>query len=309
LHNGFVSIIITMKRFLVIVVSLLFWAAVVFYMVWSSDMSRRRRSGVVVGELVITVSDSARLGLVTSDMVEGWIMQDGLYPVGKPVAEVSAGRLRRAVLGRGSAAGAVVYIDLAGTVNISLFQHTPVARVITGSGYDFFLLHGGHILPRQGYAAQYVPVITGDFALPFGREFAGDVHSYALAEEKKSDKNYIFLCKLINFAEYIWGSEFWRSQIVQINVPEAGRWSGADNLMGGGNGAVSNPESGGMFYREPEVELIPRAGDHIIVLGRLDGFETKLDNMALFYSQAVPAEGWGKWSRIILKYDNQIVCK
>jgi hypothetical protein len=63
------------------------------------------------------------------------------------------------------------------------------------------------------------------------------------------------------------------------------------------------------LYHEPEVELIPRAGDHVVVLGQLDGYEKKLDNLMLFYRQAAPAEGWGKWSRINLKYDNQIVCK
>jgi cell division protein FtsQ len=64
-----------------------------------------------------------------------------------------------------------------------------------------------------------------------------------------------------------------------------------------------------MYVRQDrEVELIPRVGNHRIVLGEPEGFEEKLERLRLFYEQAIPKFGWGKYSVINLKYDNQVVC-
>jgi cell division protein FtsQ len=60
--------------------------------------------------------------------------------------------------------------------------------------------------------------------------------------------------------------------------------------------------------RDREVEFIPRVGDHRIVLGPPDGFEKKLENLRLFYEQAIPKLGWQKYSVINLKYRGQVVC-
>ena len=57
-----------------------------------------------------------------------------------------------------------------------------------------------------------------------------------------------------------------------------------------------------------DIELIPRVGNHRIMLGTLDEFEEKLANLKLFYEQAIPKVGWEKYSMINLKYKNQIVC-
>ena len=61
-------------------------------------------------------------------------------------------------------------------------------------------------------------------------------------------------------------------------------------------------------HPDKEVELIPRVGNHRILLGTFDHFEEKLANLRLFYEQAIPKMGWEKYSIINLKYRNQIVC-
>lgn len=84
---------------------------------------------------------------------------------------------------------------------------------------------------------------------------------------------------LYKFALFLQENEFWNSQIEQIYV---------------------HPDS--------EVELIPRVGNHRIVLGSFDNFEEKLDNLRLFYDKVIPKTGWEKYSIINLKYKDQIVC-
>jgi cell division protein FtsQ len=57
-----------------------------------------------------------------------------------------------------------------------------------------------------------------------------------------------------------------------------------------------------------EYELIPRVGAHQIILGTLDDFETKLENLQLLYQQGFKQHGWNQYEKINLKYSNQIIC-
>lgn len=84
------------------------------------------------------------------------------------------------------------------------------------------------------------------------------------------------LCRL---ARYLHENKFWDAQIEQIYV-----------------------------HPDQEVELTPRVGNHQIVLGKLDNFEEKLDNLRLFYERALDKAGWNRYSKINLKFKNQIVC-
>ncbi|MDH6535100.1 cell division protein FtsQ [Parabacteroides sp. 52] len=84
---------------------------------------------------------------------------------------------------------------------------------------------------------------------------------------------------LYKFALFLQKNDFWNNQIEQVYV-----------------------------HPNKDIELIPRVGNHRIVLGSFDGFEEKLDNLQLFYKQTIPKMGWEKYSIINLKYKNQIVC-
>jgi cell division protein FtsQ len=85
--------------------------------------------------------------------------------------------------------------------------------------------------------------------------------------------------ELYKFALFLQEENFWNDQIEQIYVRSA-----------------------------QEIELIPRIGDHRILLGSLDHYENKLNRLRLFYEQVIPKMGWEKYCIINLKYRNQIVC-
>ena len=85
--------------------------------------------------------------------------------------------------------------------------------------------------------------------------------------------------ELYKFALFLHNDAFWNDRITQIYVRSA-----------------------------MDVELVPRIGDHRILLGNLDDFEKKLRHLHKFYEQVIPKMGWDKYSVISLKYKNQIVC-
>jgi len=86
--------------------------------------------------------------------------------------------------------------------------------------------------------------------------------------------------EIYKFALFLHKNEFWNNQIEQIYV-----------------------------HPNKEVELVPRIGNHRIILGDFEDFEEKMNNLRLFYEQAIPKMGWEKYEIINLKYKKQIVCK
>jgi cell division protein FtsQ len=86
--------------------------------------------------------------------------------------------------------------------------------------------------------------------------------------------------ELLPFVLYIENDEFWSAQIEQVYVGENG-----------------------------EVLLTPLVGDHIIEFGKLDDYQRKLQKMKAFYEQVLANNNWNKYSRITLKYNNQVIAK
>lgn len=58
-----------------------------------------------------------------------------------------------------------------------------------------------------------------------------------------------------------------------------------------------------------DVEMVPRVGNHKIILGSADSLQTKFRNLLVFYKKAIPKVGWDTYKTINLKYANQIVCE
>jgi cell division protein FtsQ len=84
---------------------------------------------------------------------------------------------------------------------------------------------------------------------------------------------------LYKFALFLQDDKFWNAQIEQIIV-----------------------------LPNKDIKLIPRVGEHQIVLGNLDGYKERLDKMMAFYENALNETGWNKYSVINLKFDKQVVC-
>lgn len=80
-------------------------------------------------------------------------------------------------------------------------------------------------------------------------------------------------------ANYIHQNEFWKAQIMQLHI-----------------------------NKNKEIELVPRVGNHIILLGGEEKMEAKFEKLMLFYQKGVQQTGWNQYSIINLKYKNQLVC-
>ena len=87
------------------------------------------------------------------------------------------------------------------------------------------------------------------------------------------------LNELFDFIVSLQDDDFWSNQITQIHV-----------------------------YPNLDVELIPRVGSHIIYLGSVNNAQQKLAKLFTFYKEGLPRVGWNRYTRIDLRYRDQVVC-
>lgn len=85
--------------------------------------------------------------------------------------------------------------------------------------------------------------------------------------------------KLYGFVRFLQKDKFWNAQIEQIHVTP-----------------------------NQDIELIPRVGNHRIILGKIDDYKENLEKLRLFYGKGLNKIGWNRYSVINLKYKNQVVC-
>jgi cell division protein FtsQ len=85
--------------------------------------------------------------------------------------------------------------------------------------------------------------------------------------------------EIFDFVSYLEKDTFWNAQIEQIFI--------RDDL---------------------KVELVPRVGNAVIILGKFDNFEKKLRNLHELYKQGFNVVGWNRYDKIDLQYHGQIVC-
>lgn len=275
-----------MKRSLVITLNLLTWTLLAVYLSFSLRYTSQRKKEQLCREVRVTVLDSAERNFITPAMVRAWFAAEKMKLVGTELSSINTLELERFVRRRGFVRTARVYTSMDGRLNVELTQRRPVVRFNTQNGYNFYVTDDGYVLPQQRYFVVYVPVVTGYVPFPFKPDYVGPLDRFAGNPEKKVQKNYSFLVKLINFVKFVDSDDFWKAFIVQVHVVGSQAGDGYD----------------------PDIEIVPRAGDQMIMLGSVDGYEQKLAKLLSFYRHAVAYEGWNCCSYINLKYKDQIVC-
>ncbi len=312
------------------------WGVLIAYMFVASSHSQKVISTITIDSLDIVVADHASLNFVDDKAIKQWLSESDLTYCNAPLKEVNTALVQQHLREHLLLKDANCYTTMDGVLHISVSQHRPVARIMASNGYDFYLSEDGSILPLLPEHPMYVPVITIDdkqFKLP--ADYYGDAEhiearlaaelepkmarvdsllaiqldkkAKLLAENpnsstnkvdqeikslvkeqkilKKSAEKYLYLHKLLNFVMFVEGDSFWQAQILQINL------------------SASEP------YSEPMVEIVPRAGKHIVCLGTLDQAQEGLEKLRLFYHEALAWEGWDGYSYIDLRYKDQIVCR
>lgn len=99
-----------------------------------------------------------------------------------------------------------------------------------------------------------------------------------LLSEKTLSKKYL-KTDIYEFANYVYNDNFLNPLVEQIYIDINGK-----------------------------VEMVPRIGSQIVVLGSTDGYQKKMARLKKLYESGFSKVGWNKYKKIDLTYDNQAVC-
>jgi len=168
---------------------------------------------------------------------------------------------------------AEVYKTIRGTLNVDIIQRNPILRIINNENKSLYIDIDGVIIPVSDNFTSHEILANGNIKTTFSISKTKEMPRIT---EGMTDK---IIYDLYILSKFIEQDNFLKAQIEQIYVTE-----------------------------NKEFELVPRVGNQIIEFGTIVNYEEKFRNLLLFYQKGIPKLGWEKYSKINIKYKNQIVC-
>ena len=221
----------------------------IFFMSESHEEARMCKGVEVV------IKDSSDISLVDCEMICSLLDSEGMNPVGEPLSSVNTQAMEEMLSHYPLIESAQCFKTSGDNVKIVVYSKIPLLRVRSNGGEDYYVDNRGEILTHR-MLSLHLPVATGYI----DRKFASDdLRKVVLAIDR---------------------SDFWRAQIVQINV-----------------------------NKDRQIELVPRVGGHLLIIGSAENVDDKLDRLYSFYETGLSRIGWNKYSSVSLAYENQVVCK
>lgn len=179
----------------------------------------------------------------------------------RPVGTINLSRLEKGLKTNPWIKKAELHFDSKDELHVFIEEREPIARVFTTQGGSFYMDNSGARMPLLDKMSIRVPVVTG---FTSARRF-----NYA---------DSALLQQTIDVVEFIYGNEFWNSQVGQI-----------------------------VITTERKFELIPVIGDHIIKLGNGESVNEKLNSLYIFYKQVMSKVGFNKYAALDVQFNRQVV--
>lgn len=224
----------------------------------------------------ITIDYGSADILVTKGDIDSIVRKTAGILHGKPLGIIHSGAIEKAVRSQPYVSKVSVYEGIKGELFIDIKQREPILRVLNNKYESFYIDDAGALLPINPKYSANVLVANGCITDSYRKNPGYSVDIMALSDSIYTDS---VITGLYRLAKYISHHKFLKSQIGQIYVND---------------------------YQE--FELIPRIGDHVILLGKAQGLDQKFRKLYAFYRLGLNKTGWEKYNVINIKYKDQVVC-
>lgn len=233
-------------------------------------VSMKDREAVCCG-VEVTVADSSRHRLITEDDIMNAIRATGIRVTGVKVNEIPLTVIEDKVRAFTELEEAEVFLTGNKTLHVRTDQREPVLRVVASYGGDFFIDSEGVIMRRHNLYTPNIHILEADMVFN-----ASQMNGMNIYDSEKTAN----LARAFELVNYIRGHSFWNNMIDQLSMTRDGR-----------------------------VTLVPHVGNHTVMLGRTDDYKEKLNNLHVFYREAMPLAGWDKYRVVNIEYKGQVVCQ
>ena len=238
------------------------------YFFFASMLKTKGRADDLCTKVEVTILDSTINRFVSEDEVKEIIASSELKVMDKAITEIDPYALETLLDKRSAIKFSDIAIDREGTLHVEITQRRPLLR-IQGDEGGFYVDESCYIFPLVKSFTSYVPIVTGEIPLSLKAGQRGKI-------DPEGEK---WILSMLNFGEYLRNHEFWNSQVQQIHILPSG-----------------------------DVALFMRVGDQTVIFGGLDDMDEKFGKLEAFYKNVIPIHGWNKYSKIDLRYADQIVC-
>jgi cell division protein FtsQ len=254
-------------------VHILIWMAVLAGALALLSFVHSSNESAICWKIDIDISNSEKVLFVNESLLRQQITESLGALEETPMSTISIDRIREIVLANSGVSSAVVHKTLDGRIHINAEQRVPNCRVLNADGSGFYLDQEGWIVPLSSRYTAHVPVFTGEI-----QESAQISCIEELVALDKTAKSH--LDEIHKVANYLEAHPFWLAQIDHVWIEKDG-----DFIM------------------------IPRVGNHEIIVGNVDELDVKMKKLEAFYGKTVKKANLNKYETINLKFRNQVVCK
>lgn len=248
----------------------LFDVVIAAYLVMAiTSWNKPVEQSTICTKVKISIADENENGFLNSSEVKRLLEANGLYPLSRDISSINTRKIEQRLMGMPFVKTAQCYATTEGYVCITVTQRTPIIRVKSFDGDDYYIDDNGGIMPNSQYTSDMI-IVTGAVTRHYATQY------------------------LSLLAHYINSSELWSRQVEQVNVlpdktveivPRVG-----DHIVNIG----ALPTDGNPRKRKEKVEGF---------------LKNQLSRLETFYREGLKYAGWTKYDYISLEYINQIVCR
>lgn len=233
---------------------------------------------VLYQELSVHVDTRGGNFFITQDEIEDAIINRGYVSNNIPIEQVDCKNLEQFFDQYPAIKKSQVYTAHDGKLFVQIEQRIPLARIFTKSGESFYIDEDGWLMPLSSSYSSRVPVVNGDIDVAFNTNYHINFSNTDSLNESDADQRKLFETFLV--IQAINKDPFWDAQFTQLYFNDNG-----------------------------DLELIPRVGNHTIIIGNAQSIDDKLNTLRIFYKEGLNKIGWNAYASINLKYKDQVVCK
>ncbi|HSV87828.1 MAG TPA: hypothetical protein VLH61_04240 [Bacteroidales bacterium] len=229
----------------------------------------------IIEQLKVYVVQEENLHFLSPEIVRTEVLN--AYPdiVGKQLEKGDLHQIESIVSGIPFAERVHVFRQIDGNIQIKISQRQPLIRVINAHNRSFYIDRNGLMMPLSRYYTARVLVATGHIHA----DYSPLTDLLTPKPEEEISLNERRLRNLFVLASYIESNPFLNAFFDHIYVTQNGQF-----------------------------ELTPKNGVHIVEFGGIENMEEKFRKLITFYQYGLTRTGWDQYSRISVKFSNQVVC-
>ena len=243
---------------------------IVAYLVMAlTSWNRPSRENAVCTKVVIDIADENVNGFLNSAEVKVLLERSRLYPLSKRMDDINPRQIEQALKGMPFVKTAQCYATDDNHVCITITQRTPIVRVKSMNGDDYYIDDNGGVMPNSQYTSDMI-IVTGSVSPQYACQYV-----YLLAQE-------------------LMGDDLWRNQVEQVNIlPD----KTVELVPRVGNHVIN-------IGQLPTAATNAERSDAVAAF-----VKKQMHRLELFYREGLKYAGWERYEYISLEYSNQIVCR